>query len=134
MTFYDGTRQIFVTHLARHIPRSLKIGNRWCLVFYKDQPAPPRRPPRVPTIVETPVSEELPPQMELETLEQGASVGESDANSEHSEDSWKIVTDEPMPEVSLTSKRVREPEETGKNDEKIEKKKKKEERLYRGQY
>ena len=125
MTFYDGTRQIFVTHLARHIPRSLKIGNRWCLVFYKDQPAFPRRPPRVPTIVETPVSEELPPQMELETPEQGASVGQSDANSEHSEDSWKIVTDEPMPNVSLTSKRVREPEETDKNDEKIEKKKKK---------
>ena len=64
--------------------------------------------------------------MELETPEQGASVGESDANSEYSEDSWKIVTDEPMPEVSLTSKRVREPEETDKNDEKIEKK---EERL-----
>ena len=54
------------------------------------------------------LSEELPPQMELETPEQGTSVGESDANSEHSEDSWKIVTDGPMLEVSLTSKRVRE--------------------------
>ena len=27
-TFRDGTRQVFVTHLARHIPRSIKIGNR----------------------------------------------------------------------------------------------------------
>ena len=30
-----------------------------------------------------------------------------------------------MPQVSLTSKRVREPEEAGKTDEKVEKKKKK---------
>ena len=43
-------------------------------------------------------------------------------NSEHSEDSPKI-TDEPMPEVSLTSKRVREPEETGKEITEIKKKK-----------
>ena len=58
-TFYDDTKQIFVTHLMRHIPRSLKTGNRWCL-FYRDQPAPPRRPPHVSTIVETPTSDELP--------------------------------------------------------------------------
>ena len=60
----------------------------------------------------------------METPQQGASVGQSVANLEHSEDSWKIVTDEPMPEVSLTSKRVRELKETDKNDEKIEKKEK----------
>ena len=34
-TFRDGTRQTFVTHLARHIPRSIKIGNRWCLVLQR---------------------------------------------------------------------------------------------------
>ena len=66
MTFYDGTKQIFVTHLTRHIPRSLKIGNRWCLVFHKDQPMSPRRLRHVSMIVETPPSEELPSQMELE--------------------------------------------------------------------
>ena len=60
-TYCNGTRQIFVTNLGRHIPRSLKIGNRWCLIFYRDQPVPNRRPPRVSTIVETPNSEELPP-------------------------------------------------------------------------
>ena len=54
VTFYDGTRQVYVTHLTEHIPRSIKIGNRWCLVFYKGQPAPPRRSVRVPTIVITP--------------------------------------------------------------------------------
>ena len=54
VTFYDGTRQVYVTHLTEHIPRSIKIGNRWCLVFYKDQPASPRRSVRVPTIVITP--------------------------------------------------------------------------------
>ena len=44
-TFQDCTRQVFVTHLARHIPRSIKIGNRWCLLFYRCQPDQPRRPP-----------------------------------------------------------------------------------------
>ena len=123
-TFYDGTKQVFVTHLTRHIPRSIKIRNRWCLVFYKDQPVPPRRPPQISTIVKTPASEEPPYNMELEAPGPDASASESDANSEHSEDSLNI-TDEPMPEVSLTSKRVREPEETDK--ETAEKKKKKQE-------
>ena len=53
VTIYDGTRQVFVTHLTKHIPRSIKIGNKWCLVFYRDQPVPHGRPPRVPTIVVT---------------------------------------------------------------------------------
>ena len=38
MVFKDGSRQLYVTNLTQHIPRSLKIGNRWCLVFYRDQP------------------------------------------------------------------------------------------------
>lgn len=110
-TYCNGTRQIFVTNLARHIPRSLKIGNRWCLVFYRDQPVLHRRLPCISTIVETPNSEELPPpQMELEVPGPGTSVGEtSDTNSEQSDCSWKIITDKPMPEASLTSKRVSEP-------------------------
>ena len=60
-TYCNGTRQIFVTNLARHIPRSLKTGNRWCLVFYRDQPVLHRRLPCISTIVETPNSEELRP-------------------------------------------------------------------------
>ena len=43
VTFYDGTKQVFVRHLTRHISRSMKIGKRWCLVFYKDQAVPERR-------------------------------------------------------------------------------------------
>ena len=126
LTFYDSAKQIFVTYLKRHIPRSLKIGNRWCLVFDGGYPAPPRRPPRVSTIAETPASEEPPSQMELEAPGQGASVVEiSDTNSEQSENSGKIFIDEPMPEVSLTSKRVRKPEERSKGEEKIVKKKEK---------
>ena len=34
-TFRDGTSQTFVTHLARHIPRSIKIRNRWRLVLQR---------------------------------------------------------------------------------------------------
>ena len=48
--------------------------------------------------------------MELEVPGPGTSVGEtSDTNSEQSDCSWKIITDKPMPEASLTSKRVSEP-------------------------
>ena len=32
-TYCVGTKQIFVRNPARHIPPSLKIGNRWCVVF-----------------------------------------------------------------------------------------------------
>ena len=28
VTFYNGKKQVFVTHLIRHIPSSMKIGNR----------------------------------------------------------------------------------------------------------
>ena len=130
--FYDGTKQIFVTHLMRYIPRSLKIGHRWCLIFYKDQPVPPRRPLRVSTIVETSPLEELHSQMELEVPGKGASVWEiSNMNSDQSEASSKTVTNEPMPEISLTSKRMTKPEEGSKEEEenKTEQKKKRNNRV-----
>ena len=52
------------------------------LEFYRDQPVPDRRPPRVSTTVETPNSEELPPQMELEVPGTDTNADEiSDMNS-----------------------------------------------------
>ena len=54
MVLKDGSRQLYVTNLTQHIPRSLKIGNRWCLVFYRDQPVLQRKPPQIPTIQITP--------------------------------------------------------------------------------
>ena len=54
----------------------------------------------------------------------GTSVGKiSDMNSEQSDCLRKIVINEPMPELSLTSKRVKEQEEGSKGEEKIGKKK-----------
>ena len=120
LTFYDGTKQVFVTDLTRHIPRSMKNGNRWCLVFYKDQPLPDRRPPQ-PTqaAVEAPSSEESNTHMELEEPGQGNSADKlSEATSETSEASLRIVVDEPMPEASQTSKTVTQPNENGKETEK----------------
>ena len=64
--------------------------------------------------------------MELEVPGKGASVREiSNMNSHQSEASSTIVTNEPMPEISLTSKRMRKPEEGSKEEEenKTEKKK-----------
>ena len=116
MVFKNGTRQVFVTHLPQHIPRSLKIGNRWCLVFYRDQPVPQRRPPRVPTIEVTPPSEGTAAQMESERHGQGNSANSmSDANPENSEEQQRTLVNEPIAESSLTSKRQREPDDEGKN-------------------
>lgn len=65
--------------------------------------------------------------MELKVPGQDASGREvSDMNSDQSEASWKTVTKKSMPEVSLTSKRVREPEKGSKEQDNTVKKKKKE--------
>ena len=120
VTFSDGTKQVLVTRLTRHIPRAMKIGNRWCLVFYKDQPVPNRRPSQpTPAIIEATSSEECTTQMELEEPGQGTSTDElSEATSETSIASLQIGVNKPMPEVCLTSKRVREPGQEGKEIEK----------------
>ena len=117
MVFKDGSRQLYVTSLSQHTPRSLKIGNTWCLVFYRDQPVPQRKPPQPPSIIVTPPSEELPSaQMEWEKLGPGTSADNmSNADPESSGERQRTNADEPMPEASLTSKRLREPEEEAKN-------------------
>lgn len=76
------------------------------------------------TIAETSPLEEQPSQMELKVPGQDASGREvSDTNSDQSEASWKTVTKKSMPEVSLTSKRVREPEKGSKEQDNTVKKK-----------
>ena len=114
-TFRDGTRQVFVTHLARHIPRSIKTGHRWCLVFYSGQPDLLEKPTQqTPVIMVTPPAEALPDPMDVgEPGPDTSAVDElSEAISEESGMSLQIVVDEPMPEASHTSKRIREPEES----------------------
>lgn len=116
MVFKDGTRQVFVTHLTQDIPRSLKIGNRWCLVFYRGQPVPQRWPPRVPTIEVTPPSEGTAAQMELERQGQGNSANSmSNVNPENSEEQQRTLVNKLIAESSLTLKRQREPDDEGKN-------------------
>ena len=92
-------------------------------MFYKDQPVPDRRPPQpTPAEAEAPPSEESNTHMELEEPGRGTSADElSEATSETSETSLQIVVNEPMPEASQTSQRVREPDEEGKETEKKKK-------------
>ena len=40
-----GTRAYLVTELYRHIPRSCRLFNRWCLVYYTGQPYSVRKKP-----------------------------------------------------------------------------------------
>ena len=127
-TFRDGTRQVFVTHLARHIPRSIKIGSGWCLVFYRDQPdLLGRLAQQTPIITITPPAEELPDPMDIGKPGPGTSAADelSEATSADSGTSLQIVVDEPMPEASHMSKRVREPEESEPPNEKSSEKKRK---------
>lgn len=92
-------------------------------MFYRDQPTPPRRLPRVPT-VETPHSEKPQAQMELKEPGQGTSVNNMQkVNSEDCETLQRTLVDEPMSEASLTSKRVGEPEDGGKKHTENKKKK-----------
>ena len=100
-TFRDGTRQVFVTHLARHIPRSIKIGHRWCLVFYRGQPDHPGRPSQqTPVIQVTPPTDALSDPMDVGEPGPGTSVVDelSEATLEESGTSLQIVVDELMPE------------------------------------
>ena len=62
--------------------------------------------------------------MDWQRLGPGTSANNmSDANTENPGQQRRTTANEPMPKASLTSKRLREPEEEGKNT--LEKKKKK---------
>ena len=124
-TFRDGTRQVFVTHLARHIPRSIKIGHRWYLVFYRGQPDLLERPAQQTPAI-TPPAETLPDPMDVGEPGPGTTAADelSEATSQESGTSLQIIIDEPMPEASHTSKRVREQEENEQLEKKISEKKK----------
>lgn len=115
-----------MTYLIRHISRSLKKGDRWCLVFHRDQLVPARSLPRVSTIVETPSSEEALPQMKWE--EPGPRTSTDNISEASSKDSgallW-IVVNKPMSEASLTAKKVREPEKRMQMKLRIKRKKRK---------
>lgn len=115
-----------MTYLIRHISRSLKKGDRWCLVFHRDQLVPARSLPRVSTIVETPSSEEALPQMKWE--EPGPRTSTENISEASSKDSgallW-IVVDKPMSEASLLAKKVREPEKRMQMKLRIKRKKRK---------
>ena len=115
-----------MTYLIRHISRSLKKGDRWCLVFHRDQLVPARSLPRVSTIVETPSSEEALPQMKWE--EPGPRTSTDNISEASSKDSgaflW-IVVDKPMSEASLLAKKVREPEKRMQMKLRIKRKKRK---------
>ena len=115
-----------MTYLIRHISRSLKKGDRWCLVFHRDQLVPARSLPHVSTIVETPSSEEALPQMKWE--EPGPCTSTDNISEASSKDSgallW-IVVDKPMSEASLLAKKVREPEKRMQMKLRIKRKKRK---------
>ena len=108
-TFRDGAREVFVTHLARHIPKSIKIGHRWCLVFYRGQPELPGRSAKQPPVAQiTPATEAPCEPMDVGEAGQGASaINElSEATSEESGTLLQIVVDEPMPEASQEGQRI----------------------------
>ena len=82
---------------------------------------------QLPVITITHPAEELPDPMDVGEPDPGTSAVDelSEATSEDYGTSLQIVVDEPMPEASHTSKRVREPEESEQPDKKGSEKKRK---------
>ena len=106
----------------------MKIGNTWCLVFYRGHPDLLGRPAQqTPDITITPPTEERPHLMDVGEPGLGTSAIDElfEATSEESGTSLQLVVDEPMPEASHTSKRVREPEGSEQPDKKNTEKKRK---------
>ena len=90
-------------------------------LFYRGQPDQRGRPAQqTPVITITPPAEELSDPMDVGEPGPGTSAFEelSEETSGDSGTSLQIVLDEPMPEASHTSKRVREPEEFEQSDKK----------------
>ena len=100
-------------------------------MFYRNQPDLLGRPAQqTPVITITPPAEELPYPMDVEEPAPGSSAVDelSEATPEDSGTSLQVVVNEPMPEASHTSKRVREPEESEQPNKKSSEKKK--EKIY----
>ena len=90
-------------------------------MFYRGQPDQRRRPAQqTPVITITPPAEEFSDPMDVGEPGPGTSAFEelSEETSGDSGTSLQIVLDEPVPEASHTSKRVREPEEIEQSDKK----------------
>ena len=90
-------------------------------MFYRGQPDQRGRPAQqTPVITITPPAEELSDPMDVGEPGPGTSAIDklSEVTSEESGTSLMIVVNEPMPEASHTSKRVREPEEIEQSDKK----------------
>ena len=97
-------------------------------MFYRNQPDLLGRPAQqTPVITITPPAEELPYPMDVEEPAPGSSAVDelSEATPEDSGTPLQVVVNEPMPEASHTSKRVREPEESEQPNKKSSEKKKK---------
>ena len=94
-------------------------------MFYRGQPdLLERLAQQTPVIVIIPPAEPLPDPMDVGEPGRGTSVVDelSEAASEESGTLLQIVVDEPMPEASHTSKRVRVPEENEQPEKKKQKK------------
>ena len=97
-------------------------------MFYRGQPDLLGRPAQqTPNITITPPTEECPHLMDVGEPGLGTSAIDElfEASSEESGTSLQLVVDEPMPEASHTSKRVREPEGSEQPDKKNTEKKEK---------
>ena len=95
-------------------------------MFYRGQPELPGRSAKQPPVAQiTPATEAPSDPMDVGEPGQGASAIDelSEATSEESGTLLQIVVDEPMPEASHTSKRVRESEENDQQEKALKKKK-----------
>ena len=94
--YETGTRTFFVTELYRHIPRSCRIFNRWCLVYYTGQPYSARKKP-----VNIQEKSDTDDEESMSTSDAGA-ISRKDASDEESSASFETVEEK---DTGFSSKR-----------------------------
>ena len=99
--YQTGTRTFIITELYRHIPRSCRIFNRWCLVYYTGQPYTARK-------AQTPIESRQNNEPSNSDKEESMSTSDTESNSQkdlsddRSDASFETVEEK---DIGFTSKR-----------------------------
>ena len=116
--YETGSRSFIITELYEHIPRSHRIFNRWCLVYYTGQPYSARKPKNQTDNQKQQPDSDKEESMSTSETEGNSQKGDSD---EESSASFKTVEEK---DVGFSSKRNRQ-EEAGEPCHKKKKEEKK---------
>ena len=102
--YETGSRTFLITELYDHIPRSHRIFNRWCLVYYTGQPYTARKPKT--QIIQQTGHSDSDKEESMSTSEAGANSQKGDSDEESSA-TFETVAEN---DIGFSSKRNRQEE------------------------